>query len=613
MKYLGTKFYGHDSSIFYLDNIKKKVFAISTERLTRIKHDDRDISPLILAYLKNEIKKVHFVSQGYKQQEPNPYRFYIVDIFRLIIKPKFYSDIKNLNSLVKFWKFFIFFFKDTKNFILYFFYKINKNFFNIKKRIFNEKILSNVGLRKFIKKTLSKCGFYKSIEYWDHHLCHAASAYYFSNFNKKRSLSLTIDGYGDGVFSSLYEFKGKEINFLHDSKAKIFSLKNKKIQASIGFVYSSFTEALGFRKNSDEGKVEALAAFGKLNKKLYHDLYSSILITENGLIFNERVKFFYDLSYLKRIINKIGKENVACTVQKWLEKIIVLYLKKIYQKYKCSNLCLSGGVAANVIMNMKIFEKTKFKNLYIFPAMADDGIAAGAAILSALKHNEDISWLGKVDMPYFGPSISNNEITKAINLFKNINSRNLGKKIYVTAAKSLANKKVIAFVQGRMEFGPRALGNRSILANPFNKATKDYINSNVKKRPSFQPFCPSVLEEDRKKYFEKSYSNKHMTIAFKMRDKYTKIFPSAVHIDGTGRPQFVTKKRNEKFYKVLKEFKKITGYGILINTSFNLHGRSMVNTAYDAIKDFLDCNLDELYIGEYLIKKNRWKLYRDTF
>ena len=205
-------------------------------------------------------------------------------------------------------------------------------------------------------------------------------------------------------------------------------------------------------------------------------------------------------------------------------------------------------------------------------------------------------------MPYYGHKITENEIKDALNKFKDkVMFEYIGEEWYKEAAKSLSENKIISIVHGKMEFGPRALGNRSILANPVFEDVRDRINSKIKKRPWYQPFCPSILEEERERLFEKSFPHKHMAIAFRMKKEYIKHLPTAVHVDGTARPQFVEEKDNPVYYKLLKELKKYTGFGVCINTSFNLHGRTMVRTAEDALTDFIDCQLDELYLEGYKI------------
>jgi carbamoyltransferase len=364
---------------------------------------------------------------------------------------------------------------------------------------------------------------------------------------------------------------------------------------------------MGLRPNSDEGKVEALAAFGKADKDLYGSLKSATYIDKNLLSIKFDLKLiepFYDIEWLRKQRERMGDENFCASIQTYLEDIVVDYLNLAYEKYPTNNLCISGGVAANIIMSLAIYEKTNFKNIYIYPAMADDGLAIGSAILTAISLDQDIKWLKDMSMPYFGDSYSREEVKKVLDKFANISYEDLGDVWPEKAAISVANGKICALFHGQMEFGPRALGNRSIVANPMLQNTRQKINSTIKRRPSYQPFCPSILEEERVRLFKDSFSHKHMAIAFRMKEEFINDLPCAVHVDGTARPQFVEEKDNPNYYRYLKALKNITGYGVSLNTSFNLHGRTIVRTPKDAIIDFIDCNIDELFIEGYRVKRN---------
>jgi len=357
---------------------------------------------------------------------------------------------------------------------------------------------------------------------------------------------------------------------------------------------------MGLIRSTDEGKVEALAAYGEVDQNTYKQLTDLVKIKNlEYKIDVEKYRKFSDLSYLVWLKDKVGESNFCATVQRWLEDVTVQYLNEAYRKYGVDNLCLAGGAIANVIMNYKIQERTPFKKFFVLPFMGDEGSAAGAAVLSALGKKEDLSWLKDIVMPYLGPSYSREDVLNAIKEFDGLRCEFLGDSWFYQAARSVSENKVIGIFQGRMEFGPRALGNRSVLANAADKNARDKINSTIKKRPSYQPFCPSVLEEDREKLFENSFKHKHMATAFLMKKEFRGKFFSAIHVDGTSRPQFVEEKDNPNFYKLLKEIKRLIGYGIVINTSFNLHGRTIVNTPRDAIIDFGDCNIDELYMEGY--------------
>ena len=296
---------------------------------------------------------------------------------------------------------------------------------------------------------------------------------------------------------------------------------------------------------------------------------SATHIEKNNLSINfdiKKIEPFYDIDWLKEQRKKVGDENFCASVQSYLEDTIVAYLNYAYEKYPINNLCLSGGVAANIIMSLNIYERTKFRNIYVLPPMADDGLAIGSAILTAIDLEEDVSWLKDYIMPYFGDSFSREEVKKALDSFDNVTYEDIKNDWPQEAAISVSQGKICALFQGKMEFGPRALGNRSIIANPMLEGTRQKINSTVKRRPAYQPFCPSILEEERERLFKNSFSHKYMAIAFRMKEEFIKDLPCAVHGEGTARPQFVEEKDNPNYYRYLTALKDITGYGVSLNT-----------------------------------------------
>ena len=607
MRIMGTKYCGHDSALCVLDTTQKKIFAISTERVTRIKHDSIDITPIIDTY---DFKSIDFIAHSYSDfedkghdgelREKMTHTKDIEKALRSLIKPNYIADL-NLN-------------RAQKNFIifksLFTNYSAVKEYYSAKykRALVKETPEGNKkAFISYIKKSLAKFNLKpKEVFFYDHHLCHAIPSYYLSPFNEEKALSLTIDGQGDGYFSKLFYFNGlNDYKLVGESTADYLGEGDKFL--SIGRLYNYFTKAMGLRPNSDEGKVEALAAFGQADKDLYGSLMSATIIDKNLLSINfdlSLIEPFYDIEWLKKQRDRVGDENFCASIQTYLEDIIVDYLNFSYEKYPTNNLCISGGVAANIIMSLAIYEKTNFKNIYVYPAMADDGLAIGSAILTAISLDQDIKWLKDMPMPYFGDSYSREEVKKTLDRFTNISYEDLGDDWPERAAISVSKGKICALFHGQMEFGPRALGNRSIIANPMLEDTRQKINSTIKRRPSYQPFCPSILEEERVRLFKDSFSHKHMAIAFRMKEEFINDLPCAVHIDGTARPQFVEEKDNPNYYRYLKALKKITGYGVSLNTSFNLHGRTIVRTPKDAIIDFIDCNIDELFIEGYRVKRS---------
>ena len=609
MRIVGTKYCGHDSSLCLLDTEQKTIFAMGTERVTRIKHDVMDVSPVLDAYPLGNVDVVcHSLSDFENRSGEGELRAQMThnkDIekaLRLIINPTY---IKDLNVT-----------RAEKNKLL--FKSLLTNFPAVKayygakfKRALtknnkenNKKVFTNYIRKNFNKRNL----FPKKIYFFDHHLCHAIPSYYLSPYNNEKALALTIDGQGDGFFSKLYVFDEKaKYKLIGYSKATPLGQGGQGGRyLSVGRIYEHFTQAMDLRVGSDEGKVEALAAFGKADNDLLDQLKAATQIDKNTLSINydlAKITPFYDIDFLKKHRAKMGDENFCAVVQTYLEDTVVDYLNFAYEKYPINNLCLSGGVAANIIMSLNIYERTPFKNIYVLPPMGDDGLAIGSAILTALEVGEDVSWLKDYVMPYFGDEYTREQVKSALDKFDNITIDDLENTWPEEAAKSVAAGKICSLFHGKMEFGPRALGNRSIIGNPMLEDTRQRINSTVKRRPSYQPFCPSILEEERERLFKDSFPHKHMAIAFRMKEEFIKDLPCAVHVDGTARPQFVEEQDNPNYYRYLKELKNIMGYGVSLNTSFNLHGRTIVRTPQDAVVDFIDCNLDELFIEGYRVTR----------
>jgi carbamoyltransferase len=606
LKIIGTKYCGHDSSMCFLDTEKQTIFAMSTERVTRIKHDYIDISPILEEY---NFGSIDFVAHSYcdfedkgcdgELREKMTYNKDIEKALRKILKPNFIKDL-NISRVKKNVKIFKALFNNFEAVKSYYFAKY-------KRALVQESAKGNkIAYFNYIKNNFVLHNMEpKDIFFYDHHLCHAIPSYFLSPYNGEETIALTLDGQGDGFFSKLYFFKdSKNYQLIGESSADYLGSGDKFL--SIGRIYNYFTQAMDLRPNSDEGKVEALAAYGSSDKELLGLLKDATFIDKNSLSirFNiKKITQFYDIDWLKKQRIRVGDANFCAVVQDYLQDTVVLYLNLIYEKYPVNKLCLSGGVAANIIMGLNIYERTNFKNIYVLPPMADEGLALGSAILTALDQKQNLDWLKGVGMPYFGDSYSRQEVKEVLDNFDNILYEDLQEDWPLEAAKSVASGKICALFHGKMEFGPRALGNRSIVASPMFEDTRQRINSTVKRRPSYQPFCPSILEEERDRLFDKSFSHKFMAIAFRMNEKFIKDLPCAVHVDGTARPQFVEEEDNPNYYKYLKALKNITGYGVSLNTSFNLHGRTIVRTPKDALIDFIDCNINELYIEGYRVKR----------
>ncbi len=613
MRIIGHKFFGQESAIFMLDSAKKEVFALNSDRVSRIKKDNFDINP-ILEHYSDRLQDIEAISYSFSVfdgrdavLETKGTSYYWLNwqrLLRKITRPKYRQDLKKNYSMgqkISVWA------RSLRTPAI-FYYKALREYY-WKKYIKNElpEDFHKPRVERHFLKTLKRFGIKpKEVLYFDHHTCHAASAYYSSPFAyERKALVFTFDEHGDTCFSKLFIFDGNSFEEVARSSCSKFELNGRILVTSIAGMYSNFTEAMDLVRSTDEGKVEALAAYGKPDPELLRALNAMIQYRDLEMVIDpEQYKKFSDTAYLKTWRKKVGDESFCATIQNWLEEVAVTYLKKAHQKYPIDALCLAGGATANVIMNFKIQEHTPFKHFFIVPPMGDEGSAMGAAFLTALEKGCSLEWVKSLEMPYFGPSFTRQEALDAIQAFgKTIVWEDLGEKWPEQAAKSVSENKVIAVFQGRMEFGPRALGNRSIIANAADPEARARINSAVKRRPWYQPFCPAVLEEEREKLFQNSFPHKHMATAFLMKKEFQEHLPSAIHVDGTARPQFVQERDNPGLFRLLKEVQRRVGYGVVINTSFNLHGRTIVHTPHDAIIDFADCNLDELYLEGYRVRK----------
>ncbi len=450
------------------------------------------------------------------------------------------------------------------------------------------------------------------ITYHDHQLCHASLAFFQSGFEK--SAILTVDGRGERSTGLLG----------YGKKNEIIKIRDLEYPNSLGLLYASITQFLGFRAESDEWKVMALGAYSnppKLNSyiKKFNELYHFDSTTNNFFLNMDYFSFTNPETndgkfYTNKLIKLIGNErrssekiqmkhfDIAYALQFHFELIMIKLLNFLYKKFPTQNLVLAGGCIMNCKFNGKIIEKTKFKNIYIPSAPDDSGISIGAALLSSYK-NKKYNKRKKIITNYWGREFSDVEILKILNSYKLkfFKPSNL----FDEVANLLSNKFLIGWFQGRSEFGQRALGNRSILADPRASDIKDIVNKSIKYRENFRPFAPAIIDSLVDEYFitnsEKNYFFMEKTKKFK-RNVIKKV-KGVVHDDNTGRIQTVSKKSNSNFYNLLKSFHKKTGIPILLNTSFNLNGEPIVDSPEDAIRTFYSCGLDYLVLGSYIISK----------
>ncbi|OHA92996.1 MAG: hypothetical protein A2W58_02780, partial [Candidatus Zambryskibacteria bacterium RIFCSPHIGHO2_02_38_10.5] len=578
--FIGTKFFGHDSALFIVEPDEKNIFGMSTERMTRYKHDPlspQDVLERYIEYRKLDTSKVKRIFVGYSFTTDDytlPEDFYFFNKhFRSHFNVSFKKDVDL--KLVEF----------KGYFLIKKIYKLLSSIHGIKlalglfyNKIFGQKRKTiRLHIHDMLAKKFPKAKI--SIECYDHETCHAISSHYTSPFQEE--LLFTFDGYGDGNFSKIFIANKENVREIATSKYEEINIgttdEPEMLIGSVGVIYSYFTGLLGFIQTADEGKVEALAAYGTPIHNLLNDMVSLFSINKNnGLeIDPKKAAIILKNDRIKKIVSENKKEDIAASVQKFLEIVTKKYLLHIKNIAPFKAMSLSGGIAANVINNLGIFEEIT-ENIHVIPAMADDGSAQGAAIIALLDNGytyNSLYWMRDLIMPYYGTSYTTDEIKSSFDSHKKeISYEFLGEIWPEKVGELIAQEKIGAIFHGKMEWGPRALGNRSILASPLKIDFRDRINKEIKRRPAFQPFCPSILEEERERLFDKSYENKHMTCAFHMKKEFAEQLQSAVHIDGTARAQFVEEKDNPQYYRILKKVKELTGFGVIINTSFNKHG-----------------------------------------
>lgn len=444
----------------------------------------------------------------------------------------------------------------------------------------------------------------KEILHIEHHLAHAASAYYTSGFNEK-SLVITADGSGDGLSTTVWV----------GERGKLSPLLKVGREGSLGAFYGTVTEALGWIVSDGEGKTMGLAPYGN-TKKTKGKLDFICPRYEKGKLVkpynwgwpaewkDESADHwhFSAADKIKELADKYGKENIAAEAQRLLEKELLSFVKFWKGKTGINKAALSGGVFLNVKANQKILESGIFDDIFVFPDAGDSGVSAGAALYGYYLKNPGTK-IERMTNTYWGPSFTNEEIEQILKVRK-LNYKKLSaKKLPKEAAKLLAQGKIVGWFQGRMEAGPRALGSRSILMDPRKAENKDIINATVKYREAFRPFCPSILEEAALEYFEDAREAPFMIISFDVKKGYEKKIPAVTHVDGTARPQTVNKKQNYLYYELIKQFGRITGVPVVLNTSFNIKGKPIVCSPEDAIKCFYDTGIEYLFLGNFVLKK----------
>lgn len=447
------------------------------------------------------------------------------------------------------------------------------------------------------------------IVYLNHHDCHAASAVFVSPFRKCDYL--TIDGHGEVETCLMGNFDGKKLN----------NFNSISYPHSVGLLYGTFTDFLGFKPDNDEWKTMALASFSKKENSYDKKFLEVYRLNQNGFELNlshfdfylfDRKPNFYNKK-LEELFGKPRNKNekitkrhyeIAGALQRAFEKI-VFHLLKITKKLggKSNNIVLAGGAAMNCVFNGRMEKVNIYKNNFVPPWPDDLGVSIGATILAnkSLKQIKKNFLFNK--SVYLGPKYSDREIETLLKRY-GLKFKKMRKMNYYIADK-ISRGYLVGWFQDRMEFTHRALGNRSILADPRNKNTQNIINKAVKYRENFRPFAPAVLGEKAHEIFDikKGKKIEFMEKAIMVKNDWKKKIPAVTHIDGTARVQTVFKNYNSKFYDLINEFYKLTNVPLLVNTSFNLNGEPIVENPSDAVRTFHTCGLDILVLGNYIIEK----------
>ena len=457
-----------------------------------------------------------------------------------------------------------------------------------------------------LRKKYGDCDFPK-IEFVPHHFAHAIQAFFHSGFDS--SLVLVLDGSGEIESTSVWKCDIDDFEKIHQVNTP----------HSLGWYYSAFTEYLGFDAYDGEYKVMGLACYGKYDKELDNKIRKVISYDDKGG-FNINPYFIafgkksYSNYFSDKLVDFLGIKprteaetidqlhmNLAFAVQKNLEIVVLKMCEFWKNKTKMKNLSIAGGVGLNVKMNGEIFRSKLFDKLFFHPICSDTGMSFSSAISYEHKNNNIKNKIG-LDNIYFGNSFDNNEIESTLRQIKAkyIKSKSITK----DTAKLLSNGKVVGWFQGSMEAGPRALGNRSILADPRFVESRDKVNSIVKFREFWRPFCPSMTEKAAKKYLDDYFISPYMIITFDANQKAKNEVPAIVHTDGTCRVQIVIENSNKIYFELLQDFSKFSDVEVLLNTSFNIKGEPIVCTPFDAIRTFYATGMDALAIGDFLLTKN---------
>jgi carbamoyltransferase len=449
----------------------------------------------------------------------------------------------------------------------------------------------------------------------EHHKAHMASCFLVSPF--ERAAILSIDGFGDFISTMWGLGQGNRIDVLGQVE----------YPHSAGALYTATSQYLGFTKYGDEGKVMGLAPYGQPR---YLAEFRDIIRTDNGFGFKLNLDYFLHHSegvdmtwdegsptigrmFSDQFSDTFGPtrsageplatkhEDIAASLQARLEEVGFHILNQLYEKTKLDQLCLAGGVALNSVMNGKIPLHTPFKEIFVQPAAGDSGTAVGVCyyIHNMILH-QPRSFV--MEHAYTGPEFVEAQIERALSQSSLVH-RKLGDcELTEVAAQAIADGKIVGWFQGRMEFGPRALGNRSIVVDPRRSEMKDILNARIKKREPFRPFAPSILEERVGEYFEQTHPSPTMLMVYQVKKDKQSVIPAVTHVDGSGRLQTVSRQTNARYYQLISDFEKLTNVPVVLNTSFN-EDEPIVCTPEEAVNCFQRTRMDVLFLGNYMVQR----------
>lgn len=459
-------------------------------------------------------------------------------------------------------------------------------------------VTAGINLVRIIREHYPHCTI--TFKDYDHHLTHAAAACYGSPFPE--AACAVLDSYGEHGSMAFYRYQNRRLERLYEANG--FGL------ASLGFYYMKLTELCGFDwLKGEEWKVMGLAAYGQFNQAFYDTLASTLTI--DGFICKHPPgrRLFEQFAKLKsfqhQAISITERAHLAHTGQAFFADRVTQLLGHLQRVTGTDNLTMAGGCALNSSFNGQVTQRTPFKQVHIPSAPADDGCALGAAWLAFHAEHPQYAAPPKLQSPYTGSIINQDALKRLMAYNRSLNIQHLPEQLCERTAGLLAQGQLIGWIQGRAEFGPRALGNRSILADPRHAKTQDEINDKVKFREQFRPFAPAILHEHGPTYFEHYQESPYMdkTLVIKPEQRYN--LAAVCHVDNTGRLQTVKQAWNPRFHELISCFYQLTQVPVLLNTSFNVMGKPLVHTLEDAVAVFLTTGLDALVIDDYLITKTR--------